>query len=160
MRPKRILNRRHKQAGAAAIEFALLFVLFFMVFYALVSYAMAMMLRESFQHAAEEGVRSAIAVDNQAFATNGGYQSAVETQARTTVGNSLAWLPTGVKTQVLGDGNANVQMSWGASNTLTVKVQYSGYTANPIMPVLTLPLVGDVPRLPADLVGQAVIQLG
>lgn len=156
---QRVRGWGRKQAGAAAIEFALLFVLFFVVFYALVSYGMAMMLKESFQHAAEEGARSAIAVDNLAFASNGAYQTSVEAQARTAVGNSLAWLPAGVKTQVLGVGNGNVQMAW-SGNTLTVTVIYAGYTANPMMPVLTFPVIGQVPRLPADLTGRAVIDLG
>lgn len=150
---------RHKQCGAAAIEFALLFILFFVVFYALVSYAFAMMLQESFQHAAEEGARAAIAVDSLAFASNADYQSAVETQAGTMVGNSLAWLPNGVKDQVLGVGNANVQMGWAGANTLTVTVIYAGYGANPVIPALTFPGIGQVPRLPADLVGYAVIDL-
>jgi Flp pilus assembly protein TadG len=149
-----------RQKGAAAIEFGLLFVLFFVVFYALVSYAMAMLLQESFQHAAEEGARAAIAVDNLAFASNGAYQTSVESQARTTVGNSLSWLPAGIKTQVLGTGNSNVQFSWGGSNSLTVTVIYAGYTTNPLMPVLTFPGIGQVPRLPTNLVGRAVIQLG
>jgi Flp pilus assembly protein TadG len=155
----RAVAQRHKQKGAAAIEFALLFVLFFVVFYALVSYAIAMMLEESFQHAAEEGARSAIAVDNLAFASNSAYRSGVEPQVRTTVGNSLSWLPAGVKNEVLGASNGNVQLGWSGTNTLTVTVIYTGYTSNPLMPVLTFPAIGEVPKLPADLVGRAVIEL-
>lgn len=148
----------YRQQGAAAIEFALLFVLFFVVFYALVSYAIAMMLQESFQHAAEEGARSAIAVDSLAFASESAYHTGVEPQVRTTVGNSLTWLPQPVKDQVLGVGNANVQTGW-SGNTLTVTVSYTGYTSNPLMPILTFPVIGQVPRLPADLTGRAVIDL-
>jgi Flp pilus assembly protein TadG len=155
----RAVVQRCKQRGAAAIEFALLFVLFFAVFYALVSYAIAMMLQESFQHAAEEGARSAIAVDSLAFASTSAYRSGVEPQVRTTVGNSLSWLPTGVKNEVLGAANGNVQLGWSGTNTLTVTVIYTGYTSNPLMPVLTFPAIGDVPKLPADLVGRAVIEL-
>lgn len=147
-----------KQQGAAAIEFALLFVLFFVVFYALVSYGLAMMLQASFQHAAEEGARSALAVDNLAFASSGAYQSQVDNQVRTTVGTSLAWLPNGIKAQVLGAANANVLPTW-SGNTLTVTVTYAGYTANPPMPILTFPAVGQVPRLPANITGRAVIDL-
>lgn len=158
MRIRKRLNEGHGQSGAAAIEFALLFVLFFVMFYALVSYGMAMLLQSSFQHAAEEGARSALAVDNLAFASNGAYQGQVETQVRATVGTSLAWLPAGIKNQVLGAANANVQPSW-SGNTLTVTVIYTGYTANPPMPILNFPVIGQVPRLPADLAGRAVITL-
>jgi Flp pilus assembly protein TadG len=158
MKALKLRQFRRAQAGAAAIEFALLFVLFFVVFYALVSYGMAMLLKESFQHAAEEGARSAIAVDNLAFASTGAYQGQVNTRVRATVGNALAWLPSGIKNQVLGAANGNVQPTWSGS-TLTVTVIYTGYTANPPIPVLTFPVIGQVPRLPADLVGRAVIEL-
>jgi Flp pilus assembly protein TadG len=151
-------RNRQRQRGAAAIEFALLFVLFFAVFYALVSYAIAMMLRESFQHAAEEGARSAIAVDSLAYASSAAFHAGVEPQVRTTVGNSLTWLPPAVKSQVLGVNNGNVQLGW-SGNTLTVTVTYTGYTSNPLMPILTFPMIGAVPRLPANLTGRAVIAL-
>lgn len=147
-----------KQSGAAAIEFALLFVLFFVVFYALVSYGMAMLLQSSFQHAAEEGARSALAVDNLAFASSGAYQSQVDTRVRATVGTSLAWLPAGIRSQVLGVGNTNVLPTW-SGDTLTVTVTYAGYTANPPIPILSFPVVGQVPKLPANLTGRAVIEL-
>ena len=146
---------RRSQGGAAAIEFALLFVLFFVVFYALVSYGMAMLLKESFQHAAEEGARSALAVDNLAFASTAAYKSQVASRVQTTVSTSLAWLPAGIKTKVLGAG---VQPTWSGM-TLTVTVSYMGYTSNPPIPVLTFPGIGQVPRLPADLTGRAVIEL-
>ncbi|HEU4709219.1 MAG TPA: TadE/TadG family type IV pilus assembly protein, partial [Methylophilaceae bacterium] len=56
---RRKIYSRTRQAGAAAIEFALLFTLFFAIFYALVSYAITMLLQQSFTHAAEEGARAA-----------------------------------------------------------------------------------------------------
>lgn len=158
MTMRRVRRSRQKQRGAAAIEFALLFVLFFVVFYALVSYAVAMLLQQSFQHAAEEGARSAIAVDSLAYASDSAYHSGVEPQVRTTVGNSLNWLPQWVKNQVLGTSNGNVQLSWSGS-TLTVSVVYTGYATNTMMPALTFPAIGQVPRLPADLTGRAVIDL-
>lgn len=156
---RRLGQPRQKQRGTAAIEFALLFILFFVVFYALVSYAVAMLLQESFQHAAEEGARAAIAVDSLAYASNSAYQSSgVEPRVRATVGNSLAWLPTQAKEQVLGTDNGNVQLGWNG-DTLTVTVIYTGYTANPMLPILTFPAIGAVPRLPDDLAGRAVIDL-
>lgn len=148
-----------KQRGVAAIEFALLFMLFFVLFYALVSYAMAMLLQNSFQHAAEEGVRSALAVDPLAYASSAAYLSdGIEPRVRSTVGNSLDWLPSKAKTHVLGDGNANVDVAL-AGDVLTVRVSYDDYASDPLMPILTIPLVGDVPSLPDDLAGNAVLEL-
>lgn len=153
-----ISTHRH-QHGAAAIEFALLFMLFFVVFYALVSYAIAMMLQESFQHAAEEGARAALAVDPLAYSSQSDYvASGVEPQVRTIVGTALDWLPAKAKTKVLGTGNANVGVSV-SGDTLTVQVAYSNYVSDPLLPILTFPLIGAVPKLPDDLSGKAVLQL-
>lgn len=147
------------QRGAAAIEFVLLFLLFFSLFYALVSYAIAMMLQESFQHAAEEGARAAIAVDPLAYTSTATYQSdGIEPRVRSTVGNSLAWLPAKAKTKALGDGNGNVQISY-SGDEVTVEVVYTGYTGDPLLPILTFPVIGSVPSLPDDLSGKAVITL-
>lgn len=43
------------QTGAAAIEAALLFVIFFTLFYAIVSYSLPLMIMQAVQHAASEG---------------------------------------------------------------------------------------------------------
>lgn len=46
----------HKQKGAVAIEFALVFVIF-AVFYAIVSYSVPLLLMQSFNEATAEAVR-------------------------------------------------------------------------------------------------------
>lgn len=157
------MNRRissgKPQQGAAAIEFVLLFMLFFSLFYALVSYAIAMMLQESLQHAAEEGARAAIAVDPLAYTSSATYENdGVKPRVRSTVGSALAWLPAKAQTKVLGSGNGNVQANL-SGDELTVVVSYAGYTADPLLPVLILPVIGAIPKLPADLTGTAVITL-
>lgn len=149
------IRSRHKQGGAAAIEFALLFLLFFTLFYALVSYAIAMMLQESFVHAAEEGARAAIAVDPLEFAGTDEYRNAVATRVLGTVGDALSWLPAKAKSAVTG---GNINLSW-AGDALTVRVVYAGYASDPLLPVLSLPVVGSVPKLPANLVGSATMSL-
>lgn len=148
---------RGGQKGAAAIEFALLFLLFFVLFYALVSYAAAMLLVTAFEHAAEEGARSAIAVDPLVFNSSGAYQSAVETQVRTTISNSLRWLPSKAKTQVLSANGVSIEPI--VAGVLIVHVKYAGYASNPLMPALVVPFIGSVPQVPADLEGVARIQL-
>jgi hypothetical protein len=42
---------------------------------------------------------------------------------------------------------------------MTVRVIYSGYAADPMLPALSLPFIGDVPKLPTDLTGSATIAL-
>lgn len=151
----RHLQNRAKQAGVAAIEFALLFVLFFGIFYALVSYAVTMLLQQSFTHAAAEGARAAVAVDPLIYPNSTDFSSAVETRVKSTIDEALAWLPAKAKAEVTGE---NVEINWSGS-TMTVLVVYKGYATDPMMPVLRLPFIGDVPSLPTDLAGSATITL-
>ncbi len=147
------------QKGAVAIEFVMLFLLMFTLFYAMVNYAMVLWMQSAFVHAAEEGARAAIAVDRLAYANNATYLgNGIDPRVRTVVGNSLNWLPPGIKNKVLGAGNSQIQLAMNG-NQLTVSIVYRNYATDPMLPVLTLPMIGQVPRLPADLTGQAVIEL-
>ncbi len=156
---KRCQKPTQSQHGAVAIEFALLFLLFFGLFYALVNYALVMLMQSAFVHAAEEGARAAIAVDRLAYVNNQDYLNAgVDPRVRTVVGDSLNWLPAKPKDKVLGVGNSQVQLSMNG-NQLTVRVVYPGYASDPLMPMLTLPVIGQIPKVPVDLAGTAVIEL-
>lgn len=147
------------QKGSVAVEFVMLFLLFFTLFYAMVNYAMVMLMQSAFVHAAEEGARAAIAVDRLAYANSLAYLSnGVDPRVRNVVGNSLNWLPAKPKTKVLGTGNSRIQLSMNG-NQLTVRVVYSDYASDPLMPMLTLPIIGQIPKVPTDLAGTAVIEL-
>jgi Flp pilus assembly protein TadG len=147
------------QQGAVAIEFVMLFLLFFGLFYATVNYAIVMLMQSAFVHAAEEGARAAIAVDRLAYANNQAYLgNGVDPRVRSVVGDSLNWLPAKPKDKVLGAGNSQVQLSMNASQ-LTVRVVYRDYANDPMIPVLTLPIIGQIPKVPTDLAGTAVIEL-
>ncbi|WP_430009468.1 TadE family protein [Methylophaga lonarensis] len=149
------------QRGAAAIEAALLFVIFFSLFYAIVSYSLPMLLMQSFNHAAASGARAAVAVDPNAFSdTNDYISSGVEPRVRAVVADTLSWLPAAARAQVLGNNNQNIAINFNPGNgMLTVTVAYNGYRNNPLVPVLRLPAIGDVPRLPDDLSASAMIAL-
>lgn len=158
-RASRRIQPSRAQHGAIAIEFVMLFLILFTLFYAMVNYAIVMMMQSAFVHAAEEGARAAIAVDRLTYPNNGSYLSnGVDPRVRTVVANSLDWLPTILKNRVLGSGNDRVQLAMNG-NQLTVRIVYSSYAADPLLPLLTLPIIGQIPRLPADLAGQAVIEL-
>lgn len=147
------------QNGAVAIEFVMLFLLFFGLFYAMVNYAIVMLMQSAFVHAAEEGARAAIAVDRLAYASNQAYLSnGVDPRVRNVVGDTLNWLPAKPKNKVLGSGNSQVQLAMNG-NQLTVRIVYSGYANDPLIPMLTLPVIGQIPKVPADLAGTAVIEL-
>lgn len=147
-------TRAHSQRGAAAIEFALVFILFFSLFYAIVSYSLAMLLMQGLTQAAEEGVRAAIAVNPLAFANGNDYASAVDSTAKNRASEALTWLPAKAWQQI----ENNIQIS-STSNLVSVTITYPNYAHNGLVPTLRLPLIGDVPRLPNDLVGHASLQI-
>lgn len=124
-------------------------MLFFVLFYAIISYSLAMLLMQGFTQAAEEGARAAIAVNPLSYASEGEYDAAVTTAAETRSTAALSWLTTGQKNVL-----ATVAGT-GATKTVTVTVTYPNYATNGLMPTLTLPMVGAVPKLPQHLVGSA-----
>lgn len=154
-----ILAMNKRQRGAAAIEFALIFIPMFALFYALVSYGLVMALMQGMTLAAEEGARAAIAVDPGSFASTSEYMdNGVIPQVRARVGQSLDWLPAGIKSHVLGEGNSRVEVVL-SGNVLQVTVRYADYAATPLIPMLTLPGIGPVPRLGNELLAQANVNL-
>ncbi|MTI63504.1 TadE/TadG family type IV pilus assembly protein [Methylophaga sp.] len=149
------------QKGAAAIEAALMFVIFFTLFYAIVSYSLPLLLVQAFNHAAASGARSAVAVEPDAFTDTDSYiQSGVIPRVRTVVGNTLGWLPDSASQAVLGDNNSQVQVNFDqATGVLGVSIVYPAYRESPMVPTLSLPGIGDIPRLPQDLRGSASVTL-
>lgn len=79
----------HRQQGAAAIEFAAVFVVFFAVFYGVVSYSLPLLMMQSFNAAASEAVRRSVALSP----TVSGYNTLLVSQAQSVVMNQLSWMP-------------------------------------------------------------------
>jgi Flp pilus assembly protein TadG len=156
---RRLSCNLRKQRGAAAIEAALLFVIFFTLFYAVVSYSMPILMMQGFQHAASAGARAAVKVVGPPIRE--GYKDDVELEVRKVIGGALNWLPSAAHSAVLGDGNKNVQVDFDqpSAGMLTVTVSFPNYTGNPLIPILKFPGIGDVPKLPNDLKASAVVQL-
>ncbi|MBC3437767.1 pilus assembly protein [Pseudomonas sp. BW16M2] len=140
-----------RQKGAAAIEFVAVFMVFFAVFYGLVSYALPMLMLQSFNQASSEAVRRCVAVDP----TSQTYELDVQRLARQVIGQQLAWMPSALGFSVLTDTRVTV----GADKVLTVVIDYPRSRLTQVLPTLVLPVVGDVPKLPARLQAQASLQL-
>lgn len=149
------------QRGAAAIEAALMFVIFFSLFYAIVSYSLPLLMVQAFNHAAASGARAGVAIEPAEFPdTNSYIQSGVIPRVREVVGDTLSWLPASASSTVLGSNNNNVAVNFdGATGLLNVTVSFPGYRDNPLIPTLTLPGIGDVPKLPENLTGTASVTL-
>lgn len=124
------------------IEFALVFVLFFLVMYGIVAYGMIFAIKHSLLQAANEGARAAVK-------DVGGIAQRVAL-ARSVAGESVAWL---------GARAPQPQVSAAACATtpyMCVKVELTyDYARNPLIPAL--PALGVI--LPATLSGQATVQL-
>ena len=137
-----------KQKGAAAIEFALVFVIFFAVLYGVLSYSLPLLLMQSFNNATSEAVRRSMAVDP----TAANYKSAVETLAKSVLKEKLTWVPAAVK-GILPDAKYDP-----ATKILTASITLPRSGLSSIMPVLKLGTI-TVPDLPANLTAQSSAQL-
>ena len=140
-----------KQKGAAAIEFALVFGIFFAVFYGLISYSLPLLMLQSFNQAAAEGVRQAMSVDPVAAGT--AYPTQVTTLAKTTAKNQLKWIPASFQ---FSDDLITANYT---GNTLTVTIKYPTSRLYSVFPALVLPVIGTVPNLPANLLVSSSLQL-
>ncbi|KAB0496145.1 TadE/TadG family type IV pilus assembly protein [Pseudomonas moorei] len=138
-----------KQKGAAAIEFALVFVIFFAVFYAIVTYSLPLLLMQSFNQSTAEAVRRSVALDPN----TPGYSAALISVATQELTRQLAWIPAGLNFNVATDAAATY-----TGGVLKVTINYPTNKLNAVIPFLNLPGIGQVPNLPATLTASASLQ--
>lgn len=141
-----------KQKGVAAIEFALVFVIFFAVFYGMVSYSLPLLLLQSFNQAVAQGVRLGVAVDP----TTPGYPALVKQTAITGTLSNLGWIPPAFNFQP-GQVTASFDPSSG-NGLLTVQISYPSVNLKGVLPFIVLPGIGTVPKLPVNLHAQSSLQ--
>ena len=149
-RPRRlklISYRRSRSAnrGAAAIEFALVFLIFFSVFYAIVAYGLAFLMEQSMTMAAEEGARAVL--------QNAPNDAVRRTNAQLAAQDSLSWF-TGKGMNVpmpdpADDCNDGIPETW----CVMVKVNFDN-AKYPLVP--SLPFLGI--RIPDTLSASARVQ--
>ncbi|MCU0071885.1 pilus assembly protein [Pseudomonas koreensis] len=139
----------HKQKGAAAIEFALVFVIFFAVFYGIVSYSLPMLLMQAFTQSTSEAVRRSVALDP----ATANYATAVQGVARAELARRLAWLPPALNFNAATDATVTY-----VGGLLTVRINYPTSKLNQALPFLVLPGIGAVPNLPANLTASSSLQ--
>ncbi|MBK5412659.1 pilus assembly protein [Pseudomonas sp. TH34] len=138
-----------KQKGAAALEFAMVFMIFFAVFYGLVSYSLPLLLMQSFTQAAAEGVRRSVALDP----STPNYITALPNQAVAAAQAQLSWIPSSFKFLP-----TYVTATYSASSLLTVQINYPTSSLQNVLPFLVLPGFGTVPALPPTLSAQSSMQ--
>lgn len=147
--------RVRRQRGAAMIEFALVFPIFFFIIYSLLGYGLLFMLEQNITLAAAEGARAAIAVDPDVA----GYNASVQTRARQVVLERLDWLTDSQRDMVSSNTTVQVVQDADGRNVAHVTVKYPNYATNPIIPAIRLPGFGTVPPYPANVQAEAKILL-
>ncbi|WP_419712201.1 TadE/TadG family type IV pilus assembly protein [Pseudomonas sp. NFX224] len=142
-------NLPRKQKGAAAIEFALVFVIFFGVFYAIVTYSVPLLLMQSFNQSTAEAVRRSVALDPN----TPGYEAALKTVVKDELKRQLAWIPSGLQFNVDTDTSTTL-----TAGVLKVSINYPSNKLSAVIPFLHLPGIGPVPNLPATLTASSSLQ--
>lgn len=145
------VNLPGKQKGAVAIEFAMVFIIFFAVFYGLVSYSVPLLMVQSFNKATAEAVRRSVALEP----ATPGYDAALIARAKNTLREQLTWIPQAFNFDANSASDATVTYAGGL---LTVRVHYSTDKLRQVIPFLVLPGMGSVPALPANLSAQSSLQ--
>lgn len=92
MPPAPALTRR--QRGVYALEWALIFPVFFLLLYAIICYGLTFLVRESMQHAVEEGARAALRYPVGQSSSSWNDRRQLSLQA---VKASLDWLPPAIR---------------------------------------------------------------
>lgn len=151
-----------RQGGASAIEFALVFPLFFLLFYGLVSWGLILTLQHGLNYAAQSAARAALAADPMAA----GYEARVVTLARDAAGMVLGWMPESWRQRVLGADNSQVQVeivtvfeAGEPVDWLRVRISYPQYRDQPLLPLLRLAHWGTFPPAPEQLIAEAMLRL-
>lgn len=140
-----------KQKGAAAIEFALVFLIFFAVFYGMVSYCLPLLMMQSFHEATAEALRRSVAVDP--VAAGSGYTAQVQTTAIQAAATRLAWIPPSFNFNA-----ANNITAVYTGGILKVTITYPTAQLRNVLPFLVLPGIGTVPSLPTNLAVTSSLQ--
>lgn len=163
-RPGHAERRARRRRGGAAVEFALVFPLFFALLYGLVNYGLLFALQQSMVVAAEDAARAAVACDPAQDPDD--HEDCVVDRARATAGIALAWLPSSTQGVILGADNGNVLVELEdappADPSVSVTLTYPNYSSNPLLPPLiswTVLVPGQIPPLPSQLTAVSVVRL-
>jgi Flp pilus assembly protein TadG len=137
-----------RQRGVAAVEFALVFPLFFVVLYGIVSFSLIFVAQQNLTLAAEEGARAALNYQ-QAASVNAALTARANAacSAATNMIATIVSSATCVATPTTCSYNA-------AMDCVNVTLTYN-YASNPLIP--NLPLMNTV--MPASLASSAMVQL-
>lgn len=152
----------HKQQGVATIEMALVFTLLFAMVWAIISYTLPLILLQNMQQAVAAATRVAALVP----VNSADHQAQVNSVVLAELQHQMSWLPARWLQPLDLSSSQNITFTAQAgcpaerpACLVTVQLRYPNYAAQPIVPGITLPGIGDVPRLPVDLVARTQTML-
>ena len=137
---------KRAERGSVLVEFSLVFALFVLLIYGLVSFGVILAAKNSLTHAAAEGARAAVAVVDDPMTAD---DERIE-RAKEKVGQALDWFGSRYEP---GDTTASIAPC-GTAECITVKITYP-YSTRPI--VQPPPGLGLV--IPSNLTSTAVVEL-
>lgn len=139
------------QRGIAAIEFALVFPVFFVLLYGIITYVLIFLAQQSLALAAEEGARAAL---RYTTANRGTIACSTATQLVSWLGSSSGGIPVATCTPV---GPFTCALPVGTTaQCMTINVSYP-YSSQPLVPLL----LGSVMSVavPTTLASSATVQI-
>lgn len=157
-------SRGGRQTGAAAVEFALVFPLLFMLIYGMLVYSYLYVLQQSLVFAAQEAAEAVVQVAPEESDTKR------TLMAQQMAARILSWLPEAQRPRVLGDNNGSAvqvticeegQDAPCPTDTSGVIVRLTFNVASPsyLFPVITFTGLGQVPPMPSTLTAMAVARI-
>ena len=90
-------GQRQRQRGVYALEWAIIFSAFFMLLYAIVSFGLGFLVRESMQGAGEDGARASLRYQEN--------REIRKQEALQVIKNNLSWLPATLVNTISQQGN-------------------------------------------------------
>lgn len=147
---------RCEQRGTAAIEFAFVFPILFMLLYGTVVYAYTFVLQQAITFTAQHLAEAAVAVDPSPA---GSYQARVQARVQALANDQLSWLPPSQRARVLGEGGQGVVPSFQTIDGADVVVVTLNFGLAGLFPAIALPGIGPVPPLPAQLEARATARI-
>jgi Flp pilus assembly protein TadG len=140
--------KTRRQRGLAAIEFAFIFPIFFLIFYGIVTYGIIFVAQQSITMAAEEGARAALR-----YAASDAVRVSNAKSAANGTGSTAAWLGN----RVVVTATAEDCPYDASANCFKVTVKYPNYSDNPLVPLLLGTFMSFA--VPSELSSSAIIQL-
>jgi Flp pilus assembly protein TadG len=146
-----------RQRGAAALEFALILPLLFLLIYGIVVYSYMFVLQEAITFTAQEAAEAAVKVDPAQARDD--YDNAVRNEVRATATRVLRFLPTAQRQRVLGSDGSSVAVTIESSPTgiggvVTVDLNFNFAG---LFPTISLPGLGQIPPMPSNLFARGVV---